>query len=442
MKKAVITILGIQGAKYSEHGEALVKNYSHQATYYIENTDNTIKYYYNTLEMLIELYSDQYEIVPIYTNEAKKFNQNVLKYSNYHCTFNDTLGFIENEKDYFSIFNKIDKVINTFDTVIIDLTHGFRHLPILAIIDIIIQNFKDTNKIEKILFAKEIIKHTPENIGEYEVVDLKEYLDIANISYILSSFEQNYTLSHHIKTKDKDFQVLLDMLSKFSEHILANSLITLLQKENSLIDKLSQAIDIAIQHPKSKPLKFYLRNIKEHLNKFIGLKEKPEYIQLFELSKLMKEKGYFLNSITLLNEAVSWYCANSVAKISPNYNSLLTKAKKNTYDIYEVLNAAKNIVKFTNYQERYKNTLKLSDINEIYTVLTNIKNIENFSKKLLQNVDRDRNNLAHANSSNALSEIKKRLETLLGRFQTYCIEDDILKKSTFNTNDLINKYKK
>ena len=51
MKKAVITILGLQGK---------LQNYHHQAEYYFENEEE-IKEYYNTLVLLIDKYSSDYD---------------------------------------------------------------------------------------------------------------------------------------------------------------------------------------------------------------------------------------------------------------------------------------------------------------------------------------------------------------------------------------------
>ena len=82
-------------------------------------------------------------------------------------------------------------------------------------VDVIIHNVRDIDKIEMILFTKEI---KPKEV--YEFIDLKRYLDLANIAYALTTFERNYTVASNVKVEDKNFQKLLDDLSKFSQHIL------------------------------------------------------------------------------------------------------------------------------------------------------------------------------------------------------------------------------
>jgi CRISPR-associated DxTHG motif protein len=339
------------------------------------------------------------------------------------------------------IFSLVNNLIDKYDRVIVDLTHGFRHLPLLTIIDLIIHNFKQNQKIEKILFAKEMVKHTPKDKGEYEIIDLKEYLDIANLSFVLSTFEQNYTVSNHIKTVDKDYQVLIDILSKFSEHIMANSLVNLLQKNNSLIEQITGALDTAINHPKSQPLTIYLKSIKKHFeDDFIVLKDKEKYIQLFELAKIMKKKGYYLNAITLLNEAVGWYCIISLINFNGSLKNEYKKALNNSWDTYQVVSEAKNIIKYTFNEREYTNKLKIKNINELQNQIENNKNTKKFSRDLIQEIDKHRNNLAHANSGNEIENVEKLLEKLFGRFQTYCIDDNILKKTPASIEDLKNKF--
>jgi len=62
----------------------------------------------------------------------------------------------------------------------------------------------------------------------------------------------------------------------------------------------------------------------------------------------------------------------------------------------------------------------------VFTWCLQIEHIEKFINNLIRDIDYKRNNLAHANSNQKIDDIKKILEKLFGRFQTYCIEQDIL----------------
>ena len=235
-KKALITILGTSGD--------LTKN---KADYKI-NGKNTK--FYNTLALLIQEYSPEYEIIVFYTYTAKKTNAEILnhhKQNDPQFSLFDIDGlfkkgvYIKDENDFSQIFSQINQTISNeaYNKIIIDITHGFRHLPVLATIDMVIQNFSNPNKIEKILFAKEV-----EKLTKYEILDLKEYLDLANISFIMTSFNDNYTITNHINA-GKKYENLLRALKTFSNNIMALNINSLLpDSTQNLINELQKLTDI------------------------------------------------------------------------------------------------------------------------------------------------------------------------------------------------------
>jgi len=100
MKKAVITILGIQGG-YVANDKANFTNPDNLAEYYFENHKQEITQYFNTLPLLVEKYNKDYKIVPIYTKESQIFNQEILKKFYPHLSIDFDAGYlIEDEKDF------------------------------------------------------------------------------------------------------------------------------------------------------------------------------------------------------------------------------------------------------------------------------------------------------------------------------------------------------
>ena len=277
MKKAVISILGIQGG-FVANGQAKFSNSDHRAKYYFDG-NNEINEYFNTLPLLINNYDTEYKIVPIYTQDAKIFNETVMNqfYPQLNIVFDDNY-LIKEEKNFKEIFSLFNRTVEEFDEVIIDVTHGFRHLPLLMLIDLMIINFKDINKVSKILFAKEIDKHTPRQVGLYEIIDLKDYLDLANISYALSSFNRNYTISNHIKTNNQNYNEFLTELSKFSKHILANSLDALIissNKKSSIAKRIIKIIDKILDNNDDilKNFEPFLLEVREHIARIESYKD-------------------------------------------------------------------------------------------------------------------------------------------------------------------------
>ena len=196
MRKVLITVLGLAGYIVDQN------KLRDKCLYNYKECGIEEKEYYNVLPLLIDCYKN-YEIIPIFTELAKKAQSEVLKAEGkkeYIKIFEHPLArFVEEENkidSYDKLLKKIDEILDSFnneDFVIIDISHGLRHMPLLMIIDAIIQNIKEPNKIKKILFGKEIQRNK-----KYEIVDLSDYLDLSLFIMLLSTFTKNYTLVKNI----------------------------------------------------------------------------------------------------------------------------------------------------------------------------------------------------------------------------------------------------
>lgn len=231
----VVTILGriTKNEKFGipiyKYDEKLAEQYSLKRERYI-----------NMLPLLIDNFGAQ-NVVPIFTKLAKEAQTEVLMeefQAEYNEIFDDR-NFIDDEKDFYKILRIINDATSGNEEYIIDLSHGFRHIPILATISLISQSLNNTNKIKHIFFAKE-----KEPYKNYEIIDLKEYLELANMSYVLESFNHNYTVALVSKFKNKNFRDLASQLSTISNHILSNSLKAL----NNDISKILNNIDFILKN--------------------------------------------------------------------------------------------------------------------------------------------------------------------------------------------------
>ncbi len=484
MNVAVITILGMVGHTKMDY---LVEDNSVKKVLTNKAEEDKAKYtfgkrligkfslkksrYVNTLPILCELFGAN-RIIPIYTKSSMNVQKQLLALEKIDDTYlDDTIGYIKDEKDFPVIFEQINTIIGRHEKVIVDITHGFRHLPVLAVISFIIENMRDIHKIQHIFFAKEIV-----SFKEYEIIDLKEYLDVANIAMALSSFNNNYTVAQQVQCADRQYQDLLEMLSEFSEHILSNSIIELIEAKNSLTERILTTLR-ELDEKDTQGLKHYLKRIYLHLSRVNALKNLSKEKQLFEMSKLMLQKGYYLNTITLLNEAIGYYCANSFKEYSPEIrefiDSFLESSNVKT-PVYELVNQSKLLVKNMDKTAgpylRTENGLKLTSgqksslakkkkkikedlpekiqqrilslgleiefkqktVKQATPVKDTILNKLRSTKELhaLQNfiveTDNLRNNLAHANSSYRVYEVKEEMEKLLEQFEKLCITEGIL----------------
>lgn len=391
-KKAVITILGTIGEK-DNHKEAI---------YYFEEKKEEKKEYFNTFPLLIENFSKDYKIVPLYTKEAKSVNESVLQKSNILFKDFDEKYFIDDDKNFTKLFNVINSAIEEFEELIIDVSHGFRHLPILMVVDLIIQNFQDTSKIKQILFAKEIIQ-----FKEYEIIDLKEYLDLANISFVLTTFEKNYTVASHIKSIK--YQKLLKELNDFSNDLMALNLSNLFKSANELIIELDKVQDVSIKK-QAQSLKKVILNLS-------NFKGKKRYLVYYELSKNLFQKKYMLLSLALLYESIRMYIKSYIKKQHKELVEDIEQQLRN--DIYKIGDFFKNL--------RWKDYDKFSKDkkNRLYISEENYKKLKNSFPmnliKLYEEIDNKRNDLAHANSKGTFADIEKDIANLIFKYESLAI---------------------
>jgi CRISPR-associated DxTHG motif protein len=391
--------------------------------------------YINMLPLLIENFRDNNTIIPVFTEKAKEVQIDVLKKEGVEIdhTFFDEKYRIKDEKDFYSVLSLINSLMSQDNEYIIDLTHGFRHIPILAAISIIAQGLNEKSKIKHILFAKEIVAGK-----EYEIIDLREYLELANISYVLENFADNYNVSSRIIFTDENFQKLNAELKTLSEHILSNSLQQIFSA--SVLKDIICKIDDILKNDKVATFKNSLEKIKRHIGELQGLQTYQTSKQFFEFSKLLSKKGYLLNAITLLFEAIGYYCVESFEDIADEVKKYIkTFEKRRYFKSYTLTSQSRKFVKcgdFEKYlykskEENNESTPVSSE--EVKRIRQKIKDfisekkVEDF-QKFIEDAEDFRNNLSHGNRDKKMENPKNILTELTKKYEKFCIEDDVLGK--------------
>lgn len=419
-KTAVITILGIQGQKED------IKTKGRARYYFTSESADKSQEFFNTLLLLADKFGAE-NIVPIYTAEAREFNEAVIAhYANFQINFNDSYKIVD-EKNFEALFEIFERAIDDLvksgvGKIVFDVTHGFRHLPLLALVDLLIQNFSNVSQIDQILFAKEI-----EKFKLYEIIDLRQYLDIANIAFVIAVFSQNYTLAQHIKTKK--FESLVNALNAFSHNILSLNIKKLKSSHSELIKELDRIDDIALISR--------ARDLKDRLNKICDWNDST-YVFRYKLAKDMFEKGYLLQSLVLLFESVNSYIVGVFERnIRVVFKKILYEcSKKKERKNYLVSNFfvqafksrecednkfRKNTMKnFRKPNHKFEFELEASDIAEIKSVaktkFKNVNELTNYHERL----DRLRNDFAHGNTSEEeFSHIKQEIKKLFDRYHNF-----------------------
>lgn len=392
--------------------------------------------YTNMLPLLLDNFGVQ-NVSPIFTKTAKNTNIDVLD-KEFGADFTEIFNpknYIDGEKDFYKILHIINEATGGDDEYIIDLTHGFRHIPILATISLISQSLSGTKKIKHIFFAKEII-----NLKKYEIIDLKEYLELANMSYMLETFNQNYTVSSMISFENEKFQELADELRLFSNHIMSNSLKALKNSFNKLLFN----IENIQNYEQIETFRNSLEDIKEHIKELEAISKMSDYQSLYEMARILNAKGYLLNAITLLFEAIGYYCACGIESINPQINSYVKTFKDNSrFDAYNLVNESRILVKVGEKKTSY--LFGIESAKEIFrlsrseaqnylknikdTIISNLDNIQNIKefRDFIFKAEVFRNNLTHGNSSKEIDNSKQELYTILKEYKKFCIDGDILR---------------
>jgi hypothetical protein len=277
------------------------------------------------------------------------------------------------------------------------------------IVDLIIQNFQNTQKIQKIFFAKEIIKHEPKQKGLYEMIDLKDYLDLANISFILTTFKKNYTVANHIKSIE--YPDLMIALNDFSNDIMALSLNHLFTiSAPRLIEKLNAIVNDSMKKQATA--------LSEHIVELTTYNGKKRYQTYFDLSKELFEKNYMLLSLALLFESIRMYIKTTIKKGHPELIGRVETFFNG--DLYKIGFFCKNLKDkgFGSLTEELKNQITEKE----YKILkANFKNLN--IKDLYEKIDKKRNNLAHANSDKeSFEDIRQEIKNLLSEYEKKCIQ--------------------
>ena len=414
-KTAVITILGIQGQKDNIKTKGCAKYY-----FAGESPDNSQEFF-NTLPLLADKFGAE-NIVPIYTADAREFNEEVIAhYVNFRINFNDSYK-ITDEKNFEAIFEIFERAVDDLvkcgvGKIVFDVTHGFRHLPLLALVDLLIQNFSNVSQIDQILFAKEI-----EKSKLYEIIDLRQYLDIANIAFVITAFSQNYTLAQHIKTKK--FEPLVNALNDFSNNILSLNIAKLKSSHGELIKELDRIDDIALISR--------AKNLKDGLSKICDWSDSA-YIFRYKLAKDMFEKGYLLQSLVLLFESVNSYIVGVFERNIPVvFKKILDEcSKKKERRNYKISNffvqALKVRADASNDDFAYstKRNLKYLDLtnSDIDNIRSVIKTEFGSGGELLEyheELYKLRNDFAHGNiSEEEFSHIKQEIKKLFDKYQDF-----------------------
>jgi CRISPR-associated Csx2 family protein len=345
MSKVIISFLGTGG--YSDR-ESKCRGEYRETTYLIDNknyvnsfvSDVLLKHYkaekviyIGTLKSMWDVVYDTYVDAPndeVWEGLADSINlfnhtTDLSKGENIIKSFDKTmispilikygLNKQENEENIKQLF-EIEKLINNGDEIFIDITHGFRSMPIVlvGVLNFIIEHLKKNIKIAKISYGMFEVSH--EMGGNTPIVDLDVLLELqenTKASHEFSEYGNAYIYSNLLKEVDASMSsVLLDMSYAKSLNHLKKLKGLISQLQGFKYDNLSEIQKLTIP----RIVENFLIRFRKSVN--------DSHFQ-FEIAQWMYDNKQFGYSYIILTESI---ISKMVEKLSETGNSEFTSIKE------------------------------------------------------------------------------------------------------------------
>jgi len=393
----IISILGTTGAKKDNITcLPLDMENSTKAFYNADILKKKSDNYYNSTHFLLESFEDSFILIG--TKCAITFQQALLKKS----LKNKKVEFKEiSDNDLNEVFEVIFKITqNTVEEILLDITHGFRHQPIMAIFASSLSKFLD-NTNTQIIFAKEI-----ESFKRYECVYLDEYLEITHISMLLSGFIRTLNFIpiknlHLINTR---------AFENFSKALFSNDIVGVRKYYKKLIHELGKIEN----HKELQYLKPLIYKVQTTLRPLEDLEKEEMFYQYLTLSKITLEKNSLIVALAYSFESLREYCAK-------RFEPLLKQKNISFKNSYELNTAVMDTL--SNFKRGRKENFIQKKLPQLFS-----KNSSSFHRisKVYEELRKLRNDLAHINKEKEFEDIKRDIKKLNFKIETI-YKDNILK---------------
>ena len=420
----IITILGKSGR--DENKKPTTAHYSKD-----ESLELPLKTgeFLNSTHCLFESFEDA-SLTLIATQEAFEFQQRLFAQASpksaerlSYCDFKPLSSENEFEEIFHQILEAIKKVPKD-EKIILDITHGFRHQPIIASFASVLGqiNFK---KSVQIIFAKSTdSKHSStantdstnanttdtknSNTQNFCYVSLQRYAEISLISLALNSFVSTLTLPELPLNPKKN---LLRKLETLCATLHANT------PNLRHLNEALTALDEAKNSPSFKGLDNILAKTEQLLGNLKRILSREKECEKFrDFAEFMFEMGFYLIAATYISEGLGHFMLEKFKNAG-----LL---KNNNADLYDKIQAAKDLVYClcTPNKQTKKETKECLKVEQARQRVTETRKMGDFQrmKSAMADISRLRNALVHLNSNQQnMQAIRTELLTILNTFKGF-----------------------
>ncbi|MGX3012223.1 CRISPR-associated protein Csx20 [Helicobacter sp. 23-1044] len=268
--------LPLKNGAFHNSTHCLIDSFGENATYTFIGTVESIKYQ-----------NEIFDTLPQCKAIFEKFSPQILPQ-------NDEL------KD---IFHKILMAIKLCraNHIIIDITHGFRHQPIIASFASTLAKQIYNKKRIMLIFAK------AQSDGTYCYTSLEQYSRLSIIAMSLQNFVKTLSMQ---KSKYQYKEPLLASLAAFSNALHANAFSQIFD----LLDKSLSMLKQAKKRERFMGLENILGEVEKILLQFEAIKNATDYEKYYYLARIMYKKGFHLIAATYIHESIALYAIDRFIK--------------------------------------------------------------------------------------------------------------------------------
>jgi CRISPR-associated DxTHG motif protein len=392
----IISILGTTGTKKDNATCLPIEiEESKKAFYNADILKKKSASFYNSTHFLLENFEDTFILIG--TKCAATFQKALLEDS----LKNKKVEFKEiSDNDLDEVFEVIFNITqNSSEEILLDITHGFRHQPIMAIFASSLSKFLD-NTNTQIIFAKEI-----ESYKEYEYVYLDEYIEITHISMLLSGFIRTLNF-----IPIKSLQLInAKVFENFSKALFSNDIVGV----KKFYKKLKKELEKIEQHKELQYLKPLILKVKTTLQPLDNLEKEDIFEQYLTLSKITLEKNSLIVALAYSFESLREYAAK-------RFEPLLKEKQIRFKNSYELNTAVMDTI--SNFKRGQRDNAIQQKLPQLVD-----KNRNNFKRvqTIYEELRKLRNDLAHINKNKEFEDIKQDIMKLNFKIETL-YKDDIL----------------
>jgi CRISPR-associated DxTHG motif protein len=370
----IISILGTAGRDFNTKEKA-------SFFYDCECLEKESGNFCNSLDMLIQHYPVD-EGYFIGTEVAIGFQKELLAFDEKKHHF-----ITVNDDSLDDIFEKILELLKEESgETILDITHGFRHQPIMAIFASTLSQFLERKDL-KIIYAKE-----KERFKSYEYIYLNEYIEITQISLLLTGFIRtlNFIPVSNMKLLNNK------VFEEFSKSLLSNDLRGV-ERNYRLLQK--ELVSLR-GNEELKHISGLIEKVERELRPLAMFEPLSSFQKYIFLSKMMVEKNYLVVSLAYIFESLREYCSYRFEDICADI-----KFKDDYQRNDNVMKTIGNFRKENMILNRYPNLYHLNKVE--------FKKVN----KLYNKLRKRRNALAHINTTSNFEDIKRDLKEMIERVE-------------------------